>query len=244
MTAAINQVVGQTQATIRWGLKYFANDDTCGVNNGAAVDVGPNNGTAIANSIAMTMPGGSTDAPGRASGAAYLMGVTDPNPGRTSCWPPTACPTARPSATPSQGTPWAPSRRSPTPRLPGSRPSWVGVGSVPDAATTLTQMAINGAVRRWRRPATTRCRTLPTCVGPGHHRRQIASCTFGAGAGAARPDQHRRQRRRQARPQGHRPHERLGLRHRHAVGRVARHLRDQVRARRSRTSRPSSAARV
>ena len=80
-TAAINMVVGMTDTTIRWGLKYFANMGTCGVTAGAAVPIGPNNGAAINASIAMTQPGSST--PTRlavTSGADYLMTVTDPNP--------------------------------------------------------------------------------------------------------------------------------------------------------------------
>ncbi|HVU51129.1 MAG TPA: vWA domain-containing protein [Polyangia bacterium] len=80
-TAAINMVVGQTDMTIRWGLKYFANNGTCGVTPGAAVPIGANNGAAIMASIAMTNPGSST--PTRLavqSGADYLMTVMDPNP--------------------------------------------------------------------------------------------------------------------------------------------------------------------
>jgi len=78
---AINMVVGQTDTTIRWGLKYFANNGTCGVNAGAAVPIAPGNGAAIMASIGMTNPGGST--PTRLavqSGADYLMMVADPNP--------------------------------------------------------------------------------------------------------------------------------------------------------------------
>jgi hypothetical protein len=80
-TAAINMVVGMTDTTIRWGLKYFANNGTCGVDPGAAVPIAPGNAGAIMTSIAATMPGGST--PTRLavqSGADYLMTVMDPNP--------------------------------------------------------------------------------------------------------------------------------------------------------------------
>ena len=78
---AISMVVMQTDTTIRWGLKYFANNGTCGVNPGAAVPIGMNSGAAIIASLGMTMPGGST--PTRLavqSGADYLMTVMDPNP--------------------------------------------------------------------------------------------------------------------------------------------------------------------
>jgi hypothetical protein len=81
MTAAIDQVVTQTDTTIRWGLKYFADMGSCGVTPGAAVPIAPNNGMAITTSIAANMPGPST--PTRLavqSGAAYLQTVMDPNP--------------------------------------------------------------------------------------------------------------------------------------------------------------------
>src|SRR5204863_9408951 len=80
MTAAINMVVGTTQAQIRWGLKYFPSNNTCAT-QGVAVPIAANNGAAIAGSIMMTQPGGRT--PTRSavqSGAMYLQGLTDPNP--------------------------------------------------------------------------------------------------------------------------------------------------------------------
>ena len=81
MTTGINMVVGQTQAQIRWGLKFFADEGTCGVTAGAAVPVAPNNGMAIATAIGGTRPSSST--PTRiavASAATYLMGLADANP--------------------------------------------------------------------------------------------------------------------------------------------------------------------
>jgi hypothetical protein len=78
---AINSVVSATDTTIRWGLKYFANNGGCGVTDGAAVPIAPNNGPAIAMSLMNTQPGGST--PTRLavmSGVAYLQTVADPNP--------------------------------------------------------------------------------------------------------------------------------------------------------------------
>jgi hypothetical protein len=77
----INMVVGMTDTTINWGLKYFANNGGCGVNDGAAVPIGPGNGPAISMSLAGTNPGGST--PTRLaimSAVAYLQTVMDPNP--------------------------------------------------------------------------------------------------------------------------------------------------------------------
>jgi hypothetical protein len=81
MTPAIEQVVMQTQTTVRWGLKFFANNNSCGVNPGAAVAVGLNSSTAINTAIGGTRPGGST--PTRLamnSAVTYLQGLTDPNP--------------------------------------------------------------------------------------------------------------------------------------------------------------------
>jgi hypothetical protein len=51
MTPAINQVVNDTQAEVNWGLKFFADSGSCGVNNNAAVPVAGMNATAIAASI-------------------------------------------------------------------------------------------------------------------------------------------------------------------------------------------------
>lgn len=81
MTAAINQVVVQTDTTIRWGLKYFANSGTCGITANAAVAPNIMTGQMIVNNINGTNTGGST--PTRlavASASAYLSTLTDTNP--------------------------------------------------------------------------------------------------------------------------------------------------------------------
>jgi von Willebrand factor type A domain-containing protein len=80
-TNAVNQVVQETESSVRWGLKYFANNAQCGVEAGVAVPVGPKNAMAIASSIAATMPTG--DTPTRlavASAGDYLSSLQDPNP--------------------------------------------------------------------------------------------------------------------------------------------------------------------
>ncbi|HWJ56612.1 MAG TPA: vWA domain-containing protein [Vicinamibacterales bacterium] len=51
MTPAINQVVTDTQAEVNWGLKFFADSGSCGVNNNAAVPVAVNNSAAIGTAI-------------------------------------------------------------------------------------------------------------------------------------------------------------------------------------------------
>jgi Mg-chelatase subunit ChlD len=80
-TMAVNQVVQETETSVRWGLKFFPTNASCGVTDIVSVPVGTSNAGAIAQAIAGTMPGGST--PTRlaiASAAAYLTGLADPNP--------------------------------------------------------------------------------------------------------------------------------------------------------------------
>jgi len=81
VTAAINNVVNSTQANVNWGLKFFANDNTCGVNDGVTVDMKANNAGPINDAIAMQMPAGNT--PTRAAmttATTYMRGVKDANP--------------------------------------------------------------------------------------------------------------------------------------------------------------------
>ena len=80
MTAALNEVVGMTETTVNWGLKFFASagggSSSCNVNAMAEVPVGPMNAAAIAAAIAGTGPGSST--PTRAAvtqAGAYLQTV-------------------------------------------------------------------------------------------------------------------------------------------------------------------------
>ena len=53
MMPAINQVVSDTQTEVNWGLKFFADmGSTCGVSpNTVAVNIAPNNATAIATAV-------------------------------------------------------------------------------------------------------------------------------------------------------------------------------------------------
>jgi hypothetical protein len=86
-TAAINQVVGQTGATINWGLELFGLSGNGCVVGGGPVAVGPANAPAIANAIARSTTangglasGGQT--PTRVAvneGAAILGALTDQN---------------------------------------------------------------------------------------------------------------------------------------------------------------------
>ena len=88
-TPAINAVVADTDGSIRWGLKFFADTDvTCGVGSGVAVPVGIGNAGAIQNALlARTSANGGvsngSSTPTRGaenSGAAYLTGLTDLSP--------------------------------------------------------------------------------------------------------------------------------------------------------------------
>lgn len=89
MTPAINMVVQQTQGSVNWGLKFFADTDaTCGVGNGVAVPIAANNANAIAAALMgrTSANGGVTNGsrtPTRLAenaGAAYMKGLNDPNP--------------------------------------------------------------------------------------------------------------------------------------------------------------------
>ena len=81
VTAALKQVVGMTDTTVNWGLKFFADNGHCGANGAPVVSIAAGNGAAVSSAIGNTKPGGNT--PTRdavATGAAYLMSVADTNP--------------------------------------------------------------------------------------------------------------------------------------------------------------------
>jgi len=89
VTPAINAVVAETQDSIQWGLKFFADTDaTCGVGSNVAVLVGAGNAGAIQNALLgrTSANGGVTNGsrtPTRLAenaGEAYLSGLTDPSP--------------------------------------------------------------------------------------------------------------------------------------------------------------------
>ena len=81
MSAALTQVVTNTDSQINWGLKFFSDNNACYGAGAPVVGVGAMNGTMISNVIAMTSAGGNT--PTRdavTTGAAYLAALTDSNP--------------------------------------------------------------------------------------------------------------------------------------------------------------------
>lgn len=87
MTAAINQAVATSQATTRWGIKFFANGDSasaCDVTPGAAgTAVAPALNSAAAISAAIAGTGPKTGTPttlAETAAADYLRALPDPNP--------------------------------------------------------------------------------------------------------------------------------------------------------------------
>ena len=81
MAAAITAVVGMTDASVNWGIKYFPDNDACDASMAPAVGIAASNGAAVAASIEATIPGGPTPTRDSISfGAAYLQSLTDTNP--------------------------------------------------------------------------------------------------------------------------------------------------------------------
>lgn len=83
VTAAIQDVVAQTDATTRWGLKIFPDDGACGAAAPPAVAVGPGSGAAVTGAIAanpITAMGSTPTRLAVAAGAAYLRALPDANP--------------------------------------------------------------------------------------------------------------------------------------------------------------------
>src|SRR6266540_477635 len=81
MVGALNASVMASAGSVNYGLKLFPTDLTCGVTDGVAVPIAPNNFAAMNSTMAMTQPGGFTPtAAALASAGRYLMTLTPPNP--------------------------------------------------------------------------------------------------------------------------------------------------------------------
>ncbi|HEY2902179.1 MAG TPA: hypothetical protein VGL59_16475 [Polyangia bacterium] len=146
MTAAINQVVMQTQTTIRWGLKFFPDmgNDQCAVTAAPEVPIADMNAAAITAQIAATMPNGGT--PTRTAVAAASMNLAmlpDTNPkfillatdGLPNC-----IPGGGSQASDADG-----AIQAVTDSFKNGIPVFVvGIGSVAEADATLTAMAVAG----------------------------------------------------------------------------------------------------
>ena len=81
-TSALNMVIGMTDTTVNWGLKFFATSNSgCTVSATAEVPVGPNNANAIMTAIGRAAPGSSTPTRVAIQNAVTIMqGLTDTNP--------------------------------------------------------------------------------------------------------------------------------------------------------------------
>jgi len=191
MTTAINQVVMQTESSIRWGLKFFADDSQCGVNPGATVPIADMNAAAIATAIAAQAPSGST--PTReaiTSAGAYLSTLADPNPkfillatdGQPNC--------STQAVFGSQGDDSPAAIQAVKDVAAMGIPVFVvGIGTVTDAQTTLTAMAIAGGQPQAADPryypvaSTAELVTVLGTIGG-----MVGSCSFGLGTKPPNPD--------------------------------------------------------
>jgi hypothetical protein len=84
VTAALNQVVQQTETKVNWGLMFLGAEPTqCGAATAPVVDVGPSNFSAIQAALTgETFSGllGTPTGPVMNNAVKYLTGLTDPNP--------------------------------------------------------------------------------------------------------------------------------------------------------------------
>jgi len=81
VTTALNTVIGMTDTSVNWGLKFFSDNGTCGAGAAPGVPVGPMAANAIQTLIGRTSPAGNTPTRSAiASGAAYLKTLQDANP--------------------------------------------------------------------------------------------------------------------------------------------------------------------
>jgi len=84
VTAAITQVLGQTQATVNWGLMFLGDEATvCGAATAPAVEIGPGSGPLIGAAFTGVQFTGQIGTPTTAvmtNAIQYLQGLTDTNP--------------------------------------------------------------------------------------------------------------------------------------------------------------------
>ncbi|HEY2899028.1 MAG TPA: vWA domain-containing protein [Polyangia bacterium] len=180
MTTAINQVVAGTDATIRWGLKFFPDDDQCAVSDGATVGIAPSNAMPITAAITGQMPSGRTPTQvAITAGSAYLKSLPDTNPkfillatdGEPNC-----APAGNNNASDAAGAVQAVMASA----AMGIPVFVVGVGEVTDAEMTLTQMAIAGGEAQAADPRYYPVSSSADLVSAlGTIGSMIASCTFG-----------------------------------------------------------------
>ncbi len=158
MTVAVTQVVTTTQATVNWGLKFFADGsdvEACQVLPGATVPVASNNAGPI--TAALARRGARTNTPTRAAlqaGTAYLKSLQDTNPkyillatdGEPNCA--AGCIGDDCSMTPNPPEEMASEMAVADAAAAGIKVFVVGIGNVASAVAVLNQMAINGGEAR------------------------------------------------------------------------------------------------
>jgi hypothetical protein len=146
MTVAINNVVKQTQNSIRWGLHLFPDDnDGCAVTSTPVVEIRGVNADAIA--AAMIPPPGSGRTPTRTAlinAGAYLAASPDMNPKYillATDGAPNCAPAGLTTAMPDTDGAISAVKSVVAKGIPVFV---VGIGNLPDAQATLTAMAIAG----------------------------------------------------------------------------------------------------
>ncbi len=193
VSAALTQVVTNTDTTINWGIKFFSDDGTCGASAAPAVTVAAGNGAAVAGAISGTKTGGNT--PTRdaiTSGAAYLATLTDTNPkylllatdglpncpvgcaGMTGTLPKSCTNTDNPSED------MAAEMAVMAAAQQGFKTFVIGIGNVSTAQATLNQLATNGGVPQTGGTTSYYAATDPTALESALNAiiGVVASCTI------------------------------------------------------------------
>jgi hypothetical protein len=154
-TTAITNVVGATDGTVNWGIKFFPNNNACDASAAPSVGIAPSNAAAVADSIARIQPGGTTPTRDAITyGTTYLQSLTDTNPkfllatdGLPNC--PAGCaPLATASnlctVTDNPDEDLAAEAAVTAAATQGIKTFVIGIGALATAENTLNQLAING----------------------------------------------------------------------------------------------------
>ncbi|MEA2701153.1 MAG: hypothetical protein QOI66_5424 [Myxococcales bacterium] len=187
MTAAINQVVMQTETQIRWGLKYFPDAGNCGVGAMPAVPIAPMNAAAIGASIMTSNPNGGTPTRTAVAGASmYMATLADPNP-KFLLLATDGLPNCLPGGGSSEDDSMGAIQAVTDSAAMGIPVFVVGIGTVAEAQTTLTAMAVAGGVPQAMDPKYYPVSSTAELVNVlGTIGGMIGSCSFGLGS--APPD--------------------------------------------------------
>jgi hypothetical protein len=156
MKTAVTNVLQSTQGSVNWGVKYFPDNSACDASMPPAVGIAPSNGAAVADSIARTLPGGTTPTRDAITfGTSYLQGLTDTNPkflllatdGLPNCPAGCAAMTTANAACTQTDNPTedlAVEAAVMTAAAQGIKTFVVGIGNVATAQNTLNQLALDG----------------------------------------------------------------------------------------------------